>query len=231
MNILLTGSSGFIGSEIFSILSQERSINIFCLDKTPNSKLADSQIFIHHDLTSPLDREIKFDICVHLASDVGGILYNSRKGSAAHDVNALIDQSVLKLMLNNPDAHLIFISSINVFEHMRKFCEGSISTKGRVLSSYARSKILSENYFIKNLPSVAVVRPTNVYGASQIKTHSVAGESHVIPDLLHKIGQCTGCLDILGDGTQRRNFLHVKDLSKFILYLIRDFKPGFYNLR
>ena len=124
------------------------------------------------------------------------------------------------------------MSSINVFEGAKTFNEGLRA--GRPVTQYAISKQSSEAYFAENISNLSIIRPTNVFGANQSKTHRKYGESHVIPDLLNKIQFANnGIIKVLGDGTQRRNFLHVTDLAALLEKVINTPSNGhkIYNVR
>jgi UDP-glucose 4-epimerase len=185
--------------------------------------------FIQHDLTYDFNESIDYDICIHMASQVGGILFNNLNNCIS--INSQIDRTVSNIVTKEGNKKLIFMSSINVFENKDYFPESKILGTNQKLSNYAESKLNSELFFCNNISNFAIIRPTNVYGSSQIKKHSKFGDSHVIPDLLHKIDSNSDTITILGDGTQKRNFLHVSDLCSFIVILLNNFSDGFYNIR
>jgi len=231
VRLLITGSSGFIGSSLCALLASYKNYYIIGIDKVVPRMGVFPNEFIHQDLTIGISEDINFDICIHLASEVGGILYNNVASDNKHENNSKIDSVLLDILNRAGKKPLIFMSSINIFEGEYDFVESAMKINDRELTSYSKSKLLSEIFFCENLKNIAVIRPTNVFGKSQIKTHSKIGESHVIPDLLSKIESSTNEIQVLGDGTQKRNFLHVIDLCKFIKGLVDNFSRGFYNIR
>jgi nucleoside-diphosphate-sugar epimerase len=231
VRLLITGSSGFIGSNLCTLLASHKNYYTIGVDKVfPRTGILPNE-FIHKDLTIGIDEDINFDICIHLASEVGGILYNNVVSDNIHKNNSKIDSTLFDILKRNGKKPMIFISSINVFEGQYDFVESAMPINIRELTSYSKSKLLSEHFFCSNLKDIAVIRPTNIFGKSQIKTHSKTGESHVIPDLLSKIESSTDEILVFGDGTQKRNFLHVIDLCEFIKGLVDNFSSGFYNIR
>jgi len=85
-------------------------------------------------------------------------------------------------------------------------------------------------FFKDEFKNYIVIRPTNLFGESQARLHANYGESHVIPDLLKKI-DTEEKVEVFGDGSQIRNFIHISDLSKFIVKIL-NLKGHYYlNLR
>jgi GDP-L-fucose synthase len=74
--------------------------------------------------------------------------------------------------------------------------------------------------------------PTNLYGPND---NYHPQNSHVLPALIRKAHQAkiTGAsvMEVWGSGNPRREFLHVDDLAKACLYLMRDVnEPGWVNV-
>jgi len=124
---------------------------------------------------------------------------------------------------------VIFFSSINVFEVNQSFGQSRLLMMDQK-TPYALSKARGEFLFAGEMNSCTVIRPTNLFGKSQRRKHSIVGESHVIPDLLEKIEQ-GGDLKVLGDGTQVRNFVHVTDVCDFVVRNLLLSGQHFFNLR
>jgi len=229
MKILVTGGSGFIGKILISYLSKN-GYEVLNVDKV--SSYIENIYEINEDLklidiTNKQFRDI--DICIHLASTVGGIIFNNKK--KLKDDNRLINESVVKICKKNNIKRLIFISSINVFENTELITDSYFYNINKPSSSYAISKLESEEYLLNNFNKILIIRPTNVFGLTQIRTSNKIGESHVIPELMQKIKESKQDIYVLGDGTQKRNFLHVNDLCKFIIANITFNKSDNYNVR
>ncbi len=116
---------------------------------------------------------------------------------------------------NNCD-HLVFFSSINVFESNNKFTHAKIDGLDQ-MSGYALSKAIGELFFANWIKNLMVIRPTNIFGKSQMRMHEKFGESHVIPDLQRKIEIALDEIEVFGDGSQVRNFIHVQDVVRFVV--------------
>jgi len=199
-----------VGQELVKLLMSQ-GYDVVNVDLIPSELQC---VDIVHDLTTT-SVDVKVDFCFHLASATGGLLFNQKQDVILY--NAKINRNVLKSCLNVP---ILFVSTLNVFE-------GCKTDKDELdpVTPYAQSKLNGERYFEQNaVNDLYIVRPSNLFGASQLSKFIAYGESHVIPDMLNKIDNFD-VLEVWGDGTQQRNFLHVKDLCGYFMeFLLRKNK-------
>lgn len=224
-DVLVTGASGFIGQYLCEHLAG-LGLAVIGLDKRQAELPCE---FIQHDLTEPYVGQIEADVCVHLASSVGGILYNNAAKADMIDYNAAVNAGVVELLRKGGCRRMVFFSSINVFESNPVFEPAPVRTPP-TLTAYAISKAEGERVLAEAFEHLIVVRPTNVFGKRQTRTHDQVGESHVIPDLMKKI-QENEEVEVMGDGTQRRNFVHVQDIVEFVAKNIKLEGRHYCNLR
>ena len=225
MKILVTGSAGFVGSDLVPTLNAQGHETIG-IDTVPESH---SKKFHQYDLTKGVPSAIPaFDLCIHLASSVGGILFNASCLDMV-EVNEKINATVVGLCKAVGCENMIFFSTINVFETSPTFHHAPIDVIDQK-SPYAISKINGEQFLRREMTNLIVLRPTNIFGRNQLRRHDRVGESHVIPDLLMKIDN-SDCLEVLGDGSQIRNFVHVSDLVRFVTKSLNFHGHHFLNLR
>ena len=225
MNILVTGSAGFVGRELVPLL-REAGHRVIGADLDAEEL---SDVCLQHDLAQPLDLNAEpVDLCVHLAAAVGGILFNVERRDLV-EVNDRINASVVESCSRLGCRRLIFFSTINVFEGGGDFQHGPLDAVSDV-SPYAASKVAGERLFENAFDDLIVVRPTNLFGKSQPRRHPRRGDSHVIPELLHKIDTDPE-VQVFGDGSQIRNFVHVSDVCRFVMKNLDRVGVSHFNVR
>lgn len=224
-DVLITGAAGFIGQYFCEHLNA-MGLSVIGLDKRDANLPCE---LICHDLTEIYAGKIEAKTCIHLASSVGGILFNNATKADMVEYNASVNRGVIELLKAGGCQRMVFFSSINVFESNPSFDHGRILVPP-ALTSYAISKADGERELAKVFEHFTVIRPTNVFGKRQIRTHDQFGESHVIPDLMKKIQESV-IVDVLGDGTQRRNFVHVQDIVEFVVRNLNLNGQHYFNLR
>lgn len=223
MRVLVTGSEGFLGAALCPRLARAGHAVVGLDARAPG----DSPTRVRRDLTAPPTAEPRaalgpFDLCIHLASTVGGFLHNVERTEIVERDLAMAE-TVIRLCQRASCPRLLFVSTINVFETTPTFAHAALPSCDQ-RSPYALAKARVERRLAEAFPHLLVLRPTNLFGRTQARCGGRTGESHVIPDLLHKIDRLTpgDALEVLGDGSQVRNFLHVDDLAEFIV----DVLPG-----
>jgi len=224
--ILITGSSGFVGKYLKGIL---KSMGYYCIGIDKIVDLDDLDEFYLHDLTTPFHIEISFDICIHLASAVWWIIFNIEHADII-TYNNLINHNTVNIFHKSHGKQFLFFSTINVFETNSTFLHEKLWSIDQA-TWYAISKAISEKFFEGIVENLVVIRPTNIFGKNQIKSHEKVWESHVIPDLLHKISLADKNIEVFGDWSQIRNFVHVIDLCKFLVNIFWLKWKHYFNLR
>ncbi|MCB0338605.1 MAG: NAD(P)-dependent oxidoreductase [Bdellovibrionales bacterium] len=225
--VLITGSAGFLGRTLVSDL--KRYGHFVCgIDKNNESQ---SDLFYQHDLLNPFRADIpKFDLCIHLASCADGFLANATKDDIFMQEQAMLN-TVLDICQRERIRRIVFASSINVFECGDAFPQGRLAALNQ-FSPYARAKAHCERVIEESFSDFVIVRPTNFFGKQQTRNlESAPGFAHVIPDLLLKIRSANSCIEVMGDGTQRRNFIHIQDVSNFFRRILESPKTGWFNIR
>lgn len=224
--ILVTGSAGFLGRNLVPFL-KENGHKVIGIDLKPEPS---SHEFYQQDLLNGLfDDMPKIDVCIHLASRVGGFLHNNLKEDLPDYEFALLE-SVKRICDKKNCERLIYTSSINVFENGGDYNHEPIQNFDQK-TPYAIGKARGEDFVKNHFKEFVILRPTNIFGKTQIiSDHFEVGSSHVIPELLRKI-KTSSVVEILGDGNQVRNFIHVSDVCRFIHLILTKPNSGWFNLR
>ena len=245
MNVLITGSQGFIGSYICSeLLAHGHAIvgvDNFSKygvvsrphDRHPRFTLATL------DVSQPQFLEVvareKPEIIIAGAAMIGGISYFHKY---AYDLLATNERIIAQTFDAAIAAHkkgilrrIIVLSSSMVFERASVFPtpEGAIELSPPPLSTYGFQKLATE-FFAKGaweqyqLP-YTILRPFNCVGVGEDEAlgdeEITSGNvklmlSHVLPDLVNKALKGQDPLHILGEGNQTRCYTNGRDLARGI---------------
>ena len=220
-NILVTGSSGLVGSEF--------------------KKLFPDAIFVSskdYNLTKEIDVQSLFldykpKCVVHLAARVGGILDNIKNPAIYFDDNVLMNTLMLKYSyLNSVERFVgvlstcIYPDTVDVYPMQLEDLHKGPPTKTNFSYGYAKRSLAVQidAYNSQYGTKYNYVVPCNLYGEHD-KFDS--GKSHFVTALLLKIKTAIkngeGHISLFGDGTPLRQFMHAEDLAKSMhLMLLND---------
>jgi UDP-glucose 4-epimerase len=225
MTTLVTGGLGFIGSHLIdSLMTQRTKICVFDnlsagtlenlkkWQRNPNLKIVKGDLLSPRDLAK-LDSS-DFDVVYHLAAN-----------------------PEVRVGLTNPKIHFEqnILATHNLLEHIRK-------TKGNpTLVFTSTSTVYGEATKIPTPEDYGPLMPISTYGASKLACEAlIAAYAHnhnyktviirlanivgprsqhgVLHDFIHKLQENNKELEILGDGTQNKSYLHITDCIEAILH-------------
>ncbi len=219
--ILVTGGSGFIGSNLIKkLLSYNYKIN--SLDIYDNNSLKHKNLkFYKGDIfdNKILDKAInKCSIVIHLAASLG-VKNTDLNQIECLDSNIYGTKSVLDAARKNKVKYFLYSSSSEIYGDQKKFpITENLNPQNK--SVYATSKITAENYVRafhqKYNIDYNIVRFFNVYGPGQ-------KENFVISKYI-RLASKNKNLIVYGNGNQVRSFCHVDDATEGILETIKNGK-------
>tara|TARA_R110000824_G_scaffold278755_3_gene467032 strand:- start:4025 stop:4864 length:840 start_codon:yes stop_codon:yes gene_type:complete len=210
-NILLTGSSGYIGSHLLKKMGNRFLTDVCGLDKQNPEKVHPDK-FYYADIRNEKGLKYRggFECVIHLAAE-------TRVGQSVIDPILYYETNVLgtlNILKNIKTKHFIFASTGAV--------EGLASPYG--LSKKAAEEIIIE-YCTKNNINYTIFRFYNVIGSDDIPVKNPDG---LFYNLLRS--KDTGVFTIFGndydteDGTCIRDYVHVNDICESIISAIE--KPA-----
>ncbi len=227
--IYVAGNTGLVGSAIIRMLHDKGFNNIL---STPSS---------NWDLRNQEDvnrffRINKPDYVFLAAAKVGGIGANSEKPAEFIYDNLMIQTNIIDAAYRNGVKKLLFLGSSCIYP---KFANQPI-TEDQLLSgplegsndAYAISKIagvkMCQAYRKQYGFNAIAVMPTNLYGPHDNFDHN---SGHVLPAFISKFH---GSLEkskhwevaLWGDGTPKREFLHVDDLAEAVYTCMEHYDSG-----
>ena len=230
-SVLITGGSGFLGSNLIEFFVLNTDYKIFSISRRKIKSDYPSERFtsIKHDLLRPLDGDLKaklskVEYIIHLAgsSDVEN---SARAPAETYKNNVITTINLLEFArLNvNKIKQFLFFSTAEIFgpsEDSRKFKE---SDRYNPCSLYAASKIAAQEICFTyskfyDLPLI-VTYVMNIYGKSQIK-------NKFISKMIKMISKEEKVFLHANSGPDKRNYLHVQDICDSILFLMNNGVAG-----
>lgn len=221
MKILITGSSGLVGSALKDIYKDDDNTYIYLSS-------ADGDLRKEDDVKCIFDKH-RPDVVVHLAANVGGLYKNMFYKSQMFEDNILMNTFVLKYSRIHGLKKIIVILSTCVFPDdiqgiireddlhtgpPHPSNEGYAYAK-RMMEVHAR--ILHSQYGVQAI----CISPTNIYGPCD---NFSMENAHVIPALIHKCWLAKSNKELFvvkGSGRPLRQFLYSYDLANIIIDLLK----------
>lgn len=201
MNILVTGSSGFVGSHLLDGLLSKNKIIGISLGK---NKKKSGCSFIQKDITkiSVNDLPEKIDAIIHLAA-ITDVQYCKDHPQECFATNVLGTQNMLEIA-RQKDAKVVYASTSHVYGLPRKI-PISEDHPTKPLSIYASTKlngeVCCEGYSISYGMNVSIVRLFSIYGPNS--------PSHLVTSRI--ISQLDQDLIKIGNINSIRDFVYITD--------------------
>lgn len=209
IKICITGTDGFIGSNLTKTLNLNNNIILIPFDGNLLNK---------DDIVNFFDANKNIDQIIHLAGTFFGDFDELLK------INVLTTQNLLHIAVKNGVKKIIYPSSGAIYGEpiMEESLETDILKPN---TFYGLAKLYTEDcikYYYNNFNlNYIILRLPNVYGENNNKG--------VIYNFLTDIKNKRE-ITIYGDGTQSRNFLHVSDVCMAIEKSIFYDKSDIFNI-
>lgn len=233
MKVLVTGGAGFIGSHLVALLVRE-GVDVRVFDSLISGKkehVPEAAEFIKGDvrdrvvLASALEGVTHV---VHLAALVS-VAESMTDPLAFHDVNVTGTENVLAAMRTAGISRIVYATSAAVYGDEPSLPK-SESSPLAPLSPYALSKALNEMqaglYGRAFGLSPIGLRFFNVYGPGQAGNHPYAS---VIPRWV-EAARAGRAITVYGDGSQTRDFVHVRDVAEALYRALTKEATGIFNI-
>jgi GDP-L-fucose synthase len=231
--IYIPGYQGMVGSAIKRLLLQNGFTNIV------GSSSKELDLRIQTDVNKFFSDE-KPKIVINAAARVGGILANNKYPYQFLMDNILIQNNLIQAAHENNVDKFIFLGSSCIYP---KLAPQPLKEEYLLTSSleptnewYAIAKItgvkLCEAIRKQYNKDFVSLMPTNLYGPfDNFDLHT----SHVMPAMIRKFHEAklkgSDSVELWGSGTPMREFLHVDDLAKAVLFAIKNKLPeNLYNV-
>jgi GDP-L-fucose synthase len=221
MRVLVTGGGGLVGSAMVSLFKSKgfevtapNSSELNLLDKMQVRNFFGSR---------------QFDLVVHAAARVGGVLGNQTFPATFISENLQIQNNVLDEAARSRTEKLVFVASSCIYPPTANL---PLREESLFMGKFERSNRWYATAKAAGIMQVEAVRlqyglnwfsvlPTNIYG---INDNFALESGHVVPSLLRKFAEAirdgADSVTIWGTGNPRREFLHADDFANAINQLL-----------
>lgn len=240
MKLLVTGGAGFIGSHIVDWL-MERGHEVRVLDDLSAGSLDNIRSWMGHDNFEFIRGDMRnrgivrravegVEAVVHLAANPE-VRIGSQSPELLYETNVGITHNLLDAMRDSEVEYLIFTSSSTVYGEANVIPTPEDYAPLEPISVYGGAKLAAEALISGYAHTFGfralIFRLANIIGARS--NHGV------IYDFINKLRRDPEKLEILGDGSQRKSYLHISDTVEGMIAVFEYFMKGgktvdFYNL-
>ena len=228
MKALVTGGAGFIGSHLVDRL-MERGYEVRVLDDLSAGSLENIRQWLEHERFEFIKGDMRdleviteavkgVEAVFHLAANPE-VRIGAQSPELLYETNVLITYNLLEAMRKEGVTILAFTSSSTVYGEAEKLPTPEDYGPLEPISVYGGAKLAAEA-LISGYAHTFDMKAITFRLANIIGERSNHG---VIYDFINKLRKNPERLEILGDGTQRKSYLHVSDTVEGMLHLFNEF--------
>jgi GDP-L-fucose synthase len=228
--ILITGSTGMVGSAVVKMLKELGYNNLLTPPRKEMDLVNPQEVTAYFNLHKP-------EYVFLIAAKVGGLYANMTYRADFIFDNLMMQSNTINACKENNVKKVLFVSSGCVYP---KYAENPISEESMLTGllepsneHYSIAKIagikMCEAYNMQYDLDYVVVIPNNIYGPGD---NYHPENSHVMASLIrkfHEAKQNENDVEIWGSGKQMREFVYVEDVAKACVSLMDSLYIGSYN--
>lgn len=200
-NILIIGSSGYLGKKLKKILNKKYNLITPNKQKLNIAKIDKIKKYFKNDI----------DFVINLSGQIS----NDKRLMKNIIVNG--NKNIIKLCKNKKTKVFYLSTSLIYGFSNRKVIENSIKNP---VDSYAKFKYLAERAYLKSKINFVILRLCNIYNGKK---------TGVVKNILNSIQKNKKMY--LTNKNVYRNYIHINDATKIILKMLeKNLKHNIYNL-
>ena len=218
--VLITGGSGYIGSQVVAKL-EENQVEYLSIDKlNPSSGRKLRFNLCNKEKTLQAIEEFKPNVVIHAGTHSANAYAKNFFPSFQEDFNGL--SNILEALSKILDTRLVYFSSSYVYSGLEGEDNVGENSLLRPSHNFGIAKSFFEQFILKNHPNSVVFRLSSVFGPGNALSPNAI--YNMISESLEK-----GQLSVWGLGTRRMQYIYIKDVVRFIERSI-FLEAGIYNL-
>ena len=244
--VLVTGASGFIGSQLVKTLNEKGYWNIrttsFGRDLPSSINNINNIEHFKGDLRDAEFCEMvtkDVDVIFHLAANTSNALDTKFNPLLHVTPNIEMNVNLMEQAWRNSVKKFVFISSNTTYPDMgSEFCTEDINVHAtpmlpvyKAVGGMKRYGEMLCDFFsnqIHNPMQCVIIRPSNAFGPNDKFDFE---KCHVTPANIRKVADGLNPIPVWGDGTEVRDLLHVEDMAEGILWVAESTNEyGIYNV-
>jgi len=231
MNVVVTGSSGFLASNLIHFLLKKK-IKIFILTRNKKKFLRIKKKFPQVKSFNKIKKKINIECIYHCASP--NDLQSNKSINLSIDGNIKFTYKVMLLVIKFEIKKIIYLSTAQVYG---KSLTGHVDEKKecKPLNNYGLFHKFSEDLIKKMIISnkldtkYIILRLSNIVGTGQIYNKDIL---RLLPNNICASIKKNNTAILKSSGKQYRNFLDVNDLVNILFLILKNKKipSGIYNV-
>jgi len=204
MNILITGSNGFVGSRLMYYLESE-GYQVHGIDKSPECIIKPHPQTVIGDIRNQEDYHVfdnlEFDLIIHAAAEKHDFGISSKKYFSNNEYGT----KILMQFANSRNINkVIYYSTVSVYGHQDKPCDETSELRSNTVygdSKLAGERVIEKWWAMDKTRSAIFLRPSVIYGP-----HNFANMYNLI-NQLYKMPWVT-----IGDGENIKSMVSLENI-------------------
>jgi GDP-L-fucose synthase len=231
-NVLIAGGVGLIGRQLVDLLLSEGAIVSVVDIRIPDDKFLEKVSFKQLDLTvcaNCISACEEMDYVFNLLCVKGSPKVMKERPASYFVPQILFNTNLLRAAYKCGVKKYLYTSSIGVYHPAEVLREDDVwktfPSENDTFGGWAKrmGELQAQAYEIQyEWDDISIVRPANTYGPYDDFDSDAA---MVVPSLVKKAILSKDKIEVWGDGTDVRDFIHCKDVARGILHVMKK-SPG-----
>ncbi|MEA2096811.1 MAG: NAD(P)-dependent oxidoreductase [Candidatus Cloacimonadota bacterium] len=221
MNILITGSNGFVGSRLMYYL-EDKGHQVWGIDNSEECNIENHPQTRIGDIRNIEDLhkfdDVEFDVIIHCAADKHDFGISKESYFSNNEYGT---QIIAKYAEKRKINKIIYYSTVSVYGHQDHPCDETDEYLSNTVygdSKFAGEKILWKWQEADKKRALITLRPSVIYGPNNFANmYNLIKQMHKFPWFM------------VGDGSHIKSKIALENMVDITYFMINKFKPGVQN--